>query len=80
MKATQHESKLFIKLSRGLRLPNDSVIMAIHKASSLRACVISWIPQAALLVNEWILLLPIGGTLDLPVVDTTGVHDVVVVD
>ena len=29
---------------------------------------------------EWILLLPIGGTLDLPVVDTTGVHDVVVVD
>ena len=44
MKATQHESKLFIKLSRGLRLPNDSVIMAIHKASSLRACVISWIP------------------------------------
>ena len=44
MKATQHESKLFIKLSRGLRVPDDSVIIAIHKASSLRACVISWIP------------------------------------
>ena len=47
MKATQNESNGFIKLSRGLRIPNDDAIIVKHKANSLRACVISEIPVSS---------------------------------
>ena len=48
MEAIQNGSKRFIKLSRGLRIPNDDAITVIHKANSLRACVISEVP-----VSSW---------------------------
>ena len=48
MEAIQNGSKRFIKLNRGLRIPNDDAITVIHKANSLRACVISEVP-----VSSW---------------------------